>query len=347
MDDVEINIIKNNKIVIGPLKGYNKDPFFVLSMQSFDVLKLLFKHNVSRGDEIEIIKDGVKQRRIIFGITQDDLSGIEFISPLVVNNKKPDGYPSMSHASQKELVELRPGTKIIGGRGSGFYDDYGVILKAEWTGGDISKWEDWVFYVLGHNAIFGEIYPQWVLFDQIGFGLSEPEYIQKFHQYDNDTLNQLLQNGEKEILEYFHHNPNKVTELTPKNFELFVSSIYKNNGFIVEPIGSWNQADGGVDVIAVSKTLDEDIRLAIQCKVSKNKISAKPIRELSGVLDIFKAHKGVVATNSTFTKNAHEEVEAHFWKVTLEDINSINVKLAGIFSPEFKESINKHKNNYK
>lgn len=50
------------------------------------------------------------------------------------------------------------------------------------------------------------------------------------------------------------------------------------------------------------------------------RITAEPIRSLSGVLDRFKAY---VATMSHFTEPARDEVEKHFWRIELRDFDSV------------------------
>ena len=135
-------------------------------------------------------------------------------------------------------------------------------------------------------------------------------------------------------------HPDAVGKLSGEQFESVMIAIYRNLGFDVESVGRWNQADGGVDIIAITRTeASTDFRIAIQCKASKNKISAKPIRELAGVLDKFKAHQGIVATTSQFTGPARVETEGHMWKMTLQDRDAIVRRLMAIVRPELKDFI--------
>ncbi len=120
-----------------------------------------------------------------------------------------------------------------------------------------------------------------------------------------------------------------------------MKNIYEALGFDAAPIGAWNQADGGVDIIALAKTdAGTPMRLAIQCKASRNRITARPIRELAGVLDKFKAHQGIVATTSKFTRDALDEAEGHFWKVSLQDRDDIYRRMLAIVRPDLKQYIN-------
>lgn len=129
-----------------------------------------------------------------------------------------------------------------------------------------------------------------------------------------------------ELERYLQRHPEALRELHPGTFENIVAEIFCHEGFETERISSWNQPDGGVDLIAVRHIQSSsNIRLAVQCKrwARSRKISADPIRALAGVLDRFKAHAGVVATTGFFSEEAIEETENHFWRISLRDYNSI------------------------
>ncbi len=139
-----------------------------------------------------------------------------------------------------------------------------------------------------------------------------PDYIPSINtfeiaNFDAPELVVAVSDCTKELVQHLKANPMDLYQIHPKTFEELVAAIFKNEGFQTELIGSWNQADGGVDVIAVRKLVDGVIlRTAIQCKRYKpeRRISADPIRSLAGVLDRFRAHAGVVASTSYFTKLA-------------------------------------------
>jgi len=238
-------------------------------------------------------------------------------------------------------IELRPGTTVLGGRDSGFYDDYGFIVASRHVGGDPGRGEDWVYYVVAATD-FEELESQWLLRRDISFPTAGPKAVVDLPIASDLTIDSLLATGEREFLTYVASHPATLEKLTPEQFERLMVSIYKNLGFDTEPIGAWNQADGGVDVIAVAKTKGgTDFRMAIQCKASKRKVSAKPIRELAGVLDTFHAHQGVVATTSIFTPNAVREVEGTLWKIKLQDRNSILRRLFAVVRPELQKFVDR------
>ena len=306
METVQIFIENKKGERSGPFKVINCDPQFYVVIETETVPECFIK-----GDflVIPLNKERIEKRSIIavsVGTALELLAPKQICSsdqsrPYVQYPDTPWGW-----GSTENTIELRPGSKIMGGRNSGFYDNYGVILKALHTGGNPEKFEDWTYHVSAQS--YGKFFTSWILLDHVGFGVSEPTMITDLDITPNTSLDELLQQGEQDFYEYFFQNPDKITQLSPKQFEFFIASIYENLGFTVEPIGAWNQADGGVDIVAVAKTFaDTEFRLAIQCKTSKNKISVKPIRELAGVLDFFEAHQGVVVSTSRFTSSAVNE----------------------------------------
>jgi len=136
-----------------------------------------------------------------------------------------------------------------------------------------------------------------------------------------------LQECTSELEEYLRRHPLALRELHPGTFENLVVAIFRHEGFETERVSSWNQPDGGVDLIAVRhiQSSSSNIRLAIQCKrwAQSRKISADPIRALAGILDRFRAHAGVVATTGFFSEEAMDETKSFFWRISLRDYNSI------------------------
>lgn len=137
---------------------------------------------------------------------------------------------------------------------------------------------------------------------------------------------QIIKVFTRELLRRLSKTPTDLYQMHPEMFEALVAEIFMSEGFVTEFIKSWNQADGGVDIIAVrSDVAGLQVRYAIQCKryAATRHITAEPIRALAGVLDRFRAHVGVVATTSYFTEPAKNEVRAHFWKIGLRDYDDI------------------------
>lgn len=135
----------------------------------------------------------------------------------------------------------------------------------------------------------------------------------------------VLRRCSDELIRYLQADPKRMREMHPAAFEDLVAKIFENEGFTVELNKAWNQADGGVDIIAVRMDGLVPIRTAIQCKrySQDNRVTAEPIRSLNGVLDRHRAHAGVLATTSYFTDAAVEETRNYIWRVGLHDYEKI------------------------
>lgn len=138
-----------------------------------------------------------------------------------------------------------------------------------------------------------------------------------------------LQECNAELVAYLSKRPDALSDLHPGTFENIVAEIFRHEGFTTERITGWNQADGGVDLIAVRQlSPGYDLRVAVQCKIIRGRrLSAEPIRALLGVLDRFRAHAGVVATTGLFTEQAIEETNIDLWHISLRDYNDILASL--------------------
>jgi Holliday junction resolvase len=238
-------------------------------------------------------------------------------------------------------VALRPGSTIVGGRESGFYDSEATILRAVPAGGDPQRWEDWSYFVAGSRWDAPD-FSMWITLDDVGSGTASGQTILEYAQYP-ETLTSPLLRGEEELIAHFARVPERLGDISPAEFERLVEAIYRNHGFQTERVGAWNQADGGIDILAVEGAGPAGLRrVAIQCKVSRHNISARPIRELAGVLEGARAHSGVVATSSFFTAQARQEVETILWKISLQDRDDIIRRLIGITRPELRKYIERY-----
>jgi CspA family cold shock protein len=129
-----------------------------------------------------------------------------------------------------------------------------------------------------------------------------------------------------DIIVRLSQNPTDLFRLSADEFEELIAELYVIHGYTVEMLGSWNHADGGVDILAMRCEIGtHHLRWAIQCKryAPGNLVSAAPIRSLAGVLDRFHAHAGAIVTTSDFTRPAKKEAELFFWKVGLTNFQSL------------------------
>lgn|GEM_PF-1525996 len=250
------------------------------------------------------------------------------------------GVAERSYVSFIE-VELRPGTWIVTGRNARglSYDWEAVIVNAWETGGDPDKFEDWEYEILmppalndSHRDWYG---PYAISLDGVGFALRAPEPLIQLPQPLRELViasYPIIQALDNELLAYSLSHADALERISPNQLEELAVGICRNHGFHVERFGRWHQADSDVDLLAVQRTFSAGtLRLATQCKHSRNKVSAEPIRSLMGVLDHYNAHKGVVMTSSTFTKDAVVEGRSYFWRIELKDRAAIMEALQSIF----------------
>lgn len=247
-------------------------------------------------------------------------------------------YPKRSWSIDKDTPWLKPGTIVVGGRNF-CYDAQGIIVDAWETGGDPEKDEDWAFLV-DMYAYIGSRDP-WVLgqcyLRDIWASNTTQELLMDLDSrlvLSSDAV-PILKSVNEELMAYIANNPRVLDKLHPNAFEQVIYSIYKNHGFSAKRIGGWNQADGGIDLLAVDRNFPSGkLTIAIQCKISKNKITAKPIRELAGVLEAHKAHMGIVATTSEFTDAALGDAERYHWRINLLDKRKVIEMLKEIYLPK-------------
>lgn len=129
-----------------------------------------------------------------------------------------------------------------------------------------------------------------------------------------------------ELVEYLTKSPSELSDIHPGTFENIIAAIFRHEGFVTERVSSWNQPDGGVDLIAVrSFEPGPNFKVVIQCKRwgQTRKVSAEPLRSLAGVLDRFEAHAGVVATTGFFSEEAKDEATRYLWRISLRDYDGI------------------------
>jgi len=99
----------------------------------------------------------------------------------------------------------------------------------------------------------------------------------------------------------------KLTDMSPRKFEYFISHLLQIMGFEVEQTGSTR--DGGVDIKGMLFTDITSIRLKVQVKRWKDNVGSEVVRNLRGALDQTLGEGGVIITTSDFTKDAYEEAE--------------------------------------
>lgn len=125
--------------------------------------------------------------------------------------------------------------------------------------------------------------------------------------------------------------PDSLLELSGENLEHLAMDLFERAGYRVVRVGRHTfDGDGGVDVIAYSTDpLAGDLRLAIQCKATKNKIQPRAIREFNTSLQNFKSHKGVFITTSEFTSGVDDEMRKYAYPIALMDYVQLSNRIRG------------------
>ncbi|WP_414939169.1 restriction endonuclease [Amycolatopsis sp. cmx-11-51] len=105
--------------------------------------------------------------------------------------------------------------------------------------------------------------------------------------------------------EHTHDRIELLTDLTPRQFEHLVASLYQRMGYAVTL--TREVKDGGIDVLATSDEPGRHEKLSIQCKRSRRTIGVDPVHKHGYVASENKSTKAVLATNSRFSPDAHKQ----------------------------------------
>jgi len=95
-----------------------------------------------------------------------------------------------------------------------------------------------------------------------------------------------------------------IDNLSGHDFEDLTEELIKKLGFITEE--RKRSADGGIDIRAISEQPIFKGLYIIQCKRHNKNIGEAIIRDLFGVVSSERANKGILITNSKFTKSAED-----------------------------------------
>ncbi len=95
-----------------------------------------------------------------------------------------------------------------------------------------------------------------------------------------------------------------IDKLNGIEFEDLVEKLISKMGFITER--TKRSFDGGIDIVAINEQPLFNGKYIIQCKRYSKSIGEPVLRDLYGVVNSEHANKGIVITNSYFTKTAKE-----------------------------------------
>ena len=144
------------------------------------------------------------------------------------------------------------------------------------------------------------------------------------------VISSVVQTANRELMKWLQKHPNDLLQVHPGTFEQIIAELFRDQGFDVEVLGSWNQPDGGIDIIAVRKsTLAGTFRVGIQCKrfVKTGVVKADLVWALEGRLNKFHLNKGVLATTAHFEKSVLADLKDHLWRIELRDFEALSQDL--------------------
>lgn len=147
---------------------------------------------------------------------------------------------------------------------------------------------------------------------------------------ENIIIGTAVQTANTELMRWLQKHPEDLLHVHPGTFEQIVAEIFRDQGFEVDVLGSWNQADGGIDIIAARKdTLTGDFRVGIQCKryIKTHTVKADVVWALEGRLEKFKLNKGVLVTTAIFENAVLSDLRDHLWRIELRDFEILKKDL--------------------
>lgn len=126
-----------------------------------------------------------------------------------------------------------------------------------------------------------------------------------------------------EVLSYLHRHPEKMNQLTPRQFEEFIAELLVRQGYEIQltPI----TRDGGKDIYAARRDALGTFLYVVECKKNSpvRPVDVGVIRQLYGVVQEERVSGGIIATTSYFSKDAKEFCDRVKYQVSLRDYADI------------------------
>ncbi len=146
---------------------------------------------------------------------------------------------------------------------------------------------------------------------------------------NNESSQLIVTDLSNEIKKYLSKHPEKIYNLSSRQFEELIADILKDLGFDVELTKATR--DGGRDIIASIRNTVSTFLAYIECKrySSDNKVGVGIIREVAGVHYIRKPSKSMIVTSSFFTQDAVNEAKIMENQLDLKDYDDIKEWLKG------------------
>lgn len=127
----------------------------------------------------------------------------------------------------------------------------------------------------------------------------------------------------KKLTENFIKHPEAIHNLDPRKYEEFIAYLLEKLGY--EITLTQQSRDKGVDIYALKKNELGNFLTIVDCKKYslKRPIGIGMVRTLYGTLDIEKASHGIIASTTTFSKDARIFEKQHKYQISLKDHHDI------------------------
>ena len=161
------------------------------------------------------------------------------------------------------------------------------------------------------------------LCDALGIGFTEPLGLFELGSLESSTgIIQICKFFDERLIEALHKSPERLTQLSHRDFEKLVAEIFDGLGYEVEL--TKRTRDGGRDVIAIRRA-EVNTRFLIECKHpdKRKKIGVRPVRELLGVKADAGASLAILATTAYFSPEAQLFFERNRWDLEGRDRDGI------------------------
>jgi len=126
-----------------------------------------------------------------------------------------------------------------------------------------------------------------------------------------------------ELFALLVREPTLLYKISPRKFEEIIAEVFYRNGFEVELTKATR--DGGKDIVAFTNKMGVRTKYIVECKrySETNKVSLGLVQRLLGVKMAESANKAILATTSSFTRDAKVFAKNHVWDLDLKDFNDI------------------------
>jgi HJR/Mrr/RecB family endonuclease len=133
-----------------------------------------------------------------------------------------------------------------------------------------------------------------------------------------------------DLLRVLASRPELLHELDPRRFEEVVAAIFRAKGFDVTL--TRQTRDGGRDILAVDSSEFGTSLYLIECKryAPHRKVGVEVVRGLYGVVAADRATKGIIATTSTFSRDAVAFANPLKFQMSLRDFESVRGWLSSL-----------------